>query len=156
MNRIYCAVGKIVEVTQNIELDIGEICEISEIVKEFSRHTRISADDYNQVKSDALYLREKMETMTFGQMIGIVYESKSLKYDEINELKALLEKRNYFTHEYFKFTKFGTPASEEFILEEFQALKEYLSKLNKMLNRLEIIKSSLNERHNYLVAKNGL
>lgn len=155
MNRIYCAIGKIVEVTQNIELDIGEICETSEIIKEFSRHAKISLADYKQVKSDAAYLREKMETMTFGQMIGIVYESKSLKYEEINELKALLEKRNYFTHEYFKFTNFGTVPKEDFILEEFAALKEYLAKLKQMLNRLELIKSSQNERLNYLCAKAG-
>lgn len=155
MNRIYCAIGKIVEVTQNIELCIGDICETSEIIKEFSRHTKISLNDFNQVKGDAAYLKEKMETMTFGQMIGIVYESKSLKYDEINELKALLEKRNYFTHEYFKFTKFDINAGESYILEEFNALKEYLSKLKQMLNRLELIKSSQNERLNYLSAKAG-
>lgn len=156
MNRIYCAVGKIVEVTQNIELDIGEICELSEIIKEFGRHSKMTVNDYNQVKDDAAYLKEKMETMTFGQMIGIVYESKSLQYDEINELKALLEKRNYFTHEYFKYTKFGLVPKEEFILEEFAALKEYLAKLKKMLNRLEMIKSSQKERLNYLASKNGL
>lgn len=155
MNRIYCAIGKIVEVTQHIELDIGEICETSEIIKEFSRHAKISLADFEQVKGDARYLREKMETMTFGQMIGIVYESKSLKYDEINELKALLEKRNYFTHEYFKFTNFGNLSQDEFILDEFNALKEYLSKLKQMLNRLELIKNSQNERLNYLVAKSG-
>lgn len=156
MNRIYCAIGKIVEVTQHIEVCIGEICELSEIRKEFSRHAKMTLADYEQVKGDAAYLKEKMETMTFGQMIGIVYESKSLQYDEINELKALLEKRNYFTHEYFKFTNFGITPSEDFVLEEFAALKEYLAKLKKMLNRLEIIKSSEKERLNYLVAKAGL
>ena len=35
MNRIYCAIGKIVEVTQEIEVALGEICEKSEIIKEF-------------------------------------------------------------------------------------------------------------------------
>ncbi len=155
MNRIYCAVGKIVEVTQNIELALGEICELSEIRKEFGRHSKMTLADYEQVKGDAKYLRDKMETMTFGQMIGIVYESKSLQFDEINELKALLEKRNYFTHEYFKFTNFGINPDEAFIVEEFTALKEYLAKLKKMLNRLEIIKSSENERLNYLLSKAG-
>ena len=93
--------------------------------------------------------------MTFGQMISVVYESKSLKYDEINELKALLEKRNYFTHEYFKFTHFGLTPDEAFIVEEFTALKEYLSKLKQMLNRLMLIKNSQTERLNYLTAKAG-
>ena len=155
MNRIYCAIGKIVEVTQNIELEIGEICEQSEIIKEFGRHVKISIQDYNQVLEDSKYLRDKMETMTFGQMISVVYESKSLKYDEINELKALLEKRNYFTHEYFKFTHFGVIPDESFIVEEFTALKEYLSKLKQMLNRLMLIKNSQTERLNYLTAKAG-
>jgi hypothetical protein len=156
MNRIYCAIGKIVEVTQNIEYDIGEICEQSEIIKEFSRHVKMTKSDLDQVKSDAAYLREKMETMTFGQMIGIVYESKSLSYDEINNLKTLLEKRNYFTHEYFKVTKFGINPSENFILEEFNAIKAYLVELKKMLSKLEIIKSGQTERLEYLMQKHNL
>ena len=156
MNRIYCAIGKIVEVTQNIELEIGEICEQSEIIKEFGRHAKISLQDYNQVLEDSKYLRDKMETMTFGQMISVVYESKSLKYDEINELKALLEKRNYFTHEYFKFTHFGLNPDESFIVEEFTAIKEYLAKLKKLLSRLELIKSNQIDRLKYLKDKAGL
>ena len=155
MNRIYCAVGKIIETTQSLEMNIGEICEIVEIVKEFSRHDKMSLADFEQVKNDAKYLREKMETMTFGQMIGIVYESRRLSFDEINELKELLEKRNYFAHEYFKFTKFENHSEESFILEEFDALKEYLADLKKMLNRLEIIKSSQKERLDYLCSKAG-
>ncbi len=156
MNRIYCAIGKIVEVTQNIELDIGEIIEKSEIIKEFSRHIRMTKQDYDQVVGDAGYLREKMDSMTFGQMIGIVYDSKSLSYDEINDLKALLEKRNYFTHEYFKYTKFGVNPKEEFIIEEFEALKVYLGSLKKMLSRLEMIKAGQIDRLEYLMQKNNL
>ena len=156
MNRIYCAIGKIVEVTQNIELDIGDIVEQSEIIKEFSRHAKMSSLDLKQVQEDASYLKEKMTSMTFGQMIGIVYESKSLSFDEINELKALLEKRNYFTHEYFKVTKFLVSNAEQFIVEEFEALKEYLAKLKKMLSRFEIIKENNNNRIVYLKNKNNI
>ncbi len=155
MNRIYCAIGKIVEVTQSIELDIGEVCEKSEIIKEFGRHSKMTLADYKQACGDAEYLKDKMQTMTFGAMIGVVYESKSLSYDEIGKLKALLEKRNYFTHEYFKLTKFEGQ-SEEYILEEFNALKEYLAELKKMSNRLQIIKNSQLERLNYLCAKAGV
>ena len=35
MNRIYCVIGKFAEVTQKIELMLGEVCERSEIIKEF-------------------------------------------------------------------------------------------------------------------------
>ena len=155
MNRIYCAIGKITEVTQFIEVCLGDICEASEIAKEFGRHAKMTVEDFEQAKGDALYLKEKMQTMTFGALISVIYESRSLSYDEINELKALLEKRNYFTHEYFKYTKFEG-MSEAYILEEFEALKEYLSKLKKMENRLEIIKSSKIRQLDYLVAKAGL
>jgi len=156
MNRIYCAVGKLVEVTQNIELNIIEVIENSEIIKEFGRHNnQISSGEYRQVVSDARYLKDKMETMTFGQIISIVYESESLKYDEINELKALLEKRNYFTHEYFKLTIFEN-ASEEFIVEEFEAIKEYLRKLKNMLSKLLLIKNGQQERLKFLKSKSGL
>jgi len=153
MNRIYCVIGKIMEVTQNIEDMIGEICENSEIIKEFSRHAKMSYADLKQVQEDAAYLKEKMQTMTFGSLISVVYESKSLSYAEINELKAHLEKRNYFVHEYFKVTKFGIAPKEEFIVEEFEAIKEYLTSLKKMLGRLTIIKNGQIERLNYLTSK---
>lgn len=156
MNRIYCIIGKLVEVTQNIELDIVDIIEKSEIIKEFSRHETMTIEAYNQVVDDASYLKNKMETMTFGQMISIVYDSKSLKNDEILELKALLEKRNYFTHEYFKVTKFGKNASEEFIVEEFEAIKDYLKNLKNMLSRLELIKNNQIERLNFLKKNVGI
>lgn len=153
MNRIYCAIGKIVEVTQDIEELVGEICKNSEIIKEFGRNKQMSKADFAQVEDDANYLKDKMQTMTFGAMIGVVYESKSLSFDEINELKALLEKRNYFVHEYFKVTRFGISPKEDFILDEFLALKEYLAKLKKMQSRLEMIKSGQFERLNYLTSR---
>lgn len=153
MNRIYCAIGKIMEITQDIEEAIGYICKNSEIIKEFGRNKNMSKADLDQVEDDSEYLREKMQTMTFGSMIGIIYESKSLSYEEINKLKELLEKRNYFVHEYFKVTKFGISPKEEEILDEFGALKSYLSTLKQMQNRLEIIKSGQEERLNYLISK---
>ena len=154
MNRIYCAIGKLTEITQKIELDITDIIENSEIIKEFGRRGGILTENqYNEVCSDAKYLKNKMEIMTFGQMISIVYESESLSKDEINELKALLEKRNYFTHEYFKYTDFVKNNTEEFIVEEFEAIKEYLKKLKTMLTRLELIKTGQIERLEYLKSK---
>jgi len=153
MNRIYCAIGKIIEITQDIEEMVGDICRNSEIIKEFGRNKQMTKTDLMQVEDDANYLKDKMQTMTFGAMIGVVYESKSLSFDEINELKSLLERRNYFVHEYFKVTKFGVVAKENFILEEFSALKEYLAKLKKMQGRLQIILDGQVERLNYLTSK---
>lgn len=155
MNRIYCLIGKFAEVTQHIELRLGEICEKSEIIKEFGRNNSMNKRDYDRVVEDAAFLREKMETMTFGQMIGIVYESKSLSNDEINNLKVLLGKRNYFTHEYFKYTNFEN-AKEELILEEFEAIKADLIKLKQMLNRLNLIKGNQETRIKYLLSKSGI
>lgn len=155
MNRIYLVIGKFAETTQLIELKLGEICEKSEIIKEFSRHEKMTKNDYDRVVDDAAFLKEKMETMTFGQMIGTVYDSRSLSQDEINNLKVLLGKRNYFTHEYFKYTSFEN-ATEELIVEEFEAIKADLVKLKQMLNRLNIIHENQNNRIKYLCSKNGL
>lgn len=153
MNRIYCAIGKIIEITQDIEEMVGVICRNSEIIKEFGRNKQMTKTDLMQVEDDANYLKDKMQTMTFGAMIGVVYESKSLSFDEINELKSLLERRNYFVHEYFKVTNFGVVAKEDFILEEFSALKEYLAKLKKMQGRLQIISDGQVERLNFLISR---
>ena len=155
MNRIYCAIGKIVELTQTIELELGEILENSEIIKEFGRHTKMSQSDYDQILEDSAYIKEKMRTMTFGAMIGVLRDSKSLSYDEITELKTLLEKRNYFAHEYFKYTNFAN-ADESFILEEFEAVKENIQNLRRFLSRIETIISGQKERIDYLVRKNDL
>lgn len=155
MNRIYCAIGKIVELTQKIEFELGDLCENSEIIKEFGRHSRMSKLDYDQAVDDAAYIKEKMLTMTFGALIGVLRESKSLSYDEITELKTLLEKRNYFAHEYFKYTNFGGQG-EDFILEEFSALKELIQRLSKFLSRIDVIIDGQKDRINYLKSKNNL
>lgn len=155
MNRIYCAIGKIVETTQIIEFKLGELCENSEIIKEFGRHAKMSKSDYDQIVDDAGYIKEKMTTMTFGALIGVLRDSQSLSRDEINELKILLEKRNYFAHEYFKYTNFDGKG-EDFILEEFGALKELIQRLKKFLNRVETIIFGQKERIDYLLRKNNL
>ena len=155
MNRIYCAIGKIVELTQTIELELGDILENSEIIKEFGRLQRMTKNDYDQVLDDAGYIKEKMRTMTFGSMIAVLRDSRSLSYDEITELKTLLEKRNYFAHEYFKYTNFEN-ATEDLIVDEFEAIKADLVKLKQMLNRLNLIKENQITRINYLLSKNGL
>ena len=156
MNRIYCSVGKIIELTQHIELSVLDLCELSEIVKEFSRHKVMTSADFAQAKDDAAYLKKKMQTMTFGQLVVIINESKSMAYDEVKELKSLLEKRNYFAHEYFKYTDFGIVPDGNFILEEFTALKEYLGELKKMTSRIEVIKQGLKNKLEYLISKNNL
>ncbi len=155
MNRIYCAIGKIVELTQSIELELGDLCENSEVIKEFGRHSKMTREDYNQILDDAGYIKEKMRTMTFGAMIGVLRDSQSLSRDEITELKTLLEKRNYFAHEYFKYTSFEN-AKEEFILEEFTALKDLIQKLRKFLSRIDTIISGQKERMEYLLRKHNL
>ena len=155
MNRIYCAIGKIVELTQTIELELGDLCENSEIIKEFGRHVKMSREDYDQILEDSAYIKEKMRTMTFGAMIGVLRDSQSLSRDEITELKTLLEKRNYFAHEYFKYTNFNN-ANEQFILEEFDAVKEIIQKLRRFLSRIDVIISGQKERIEYLLRKNDL
>lgn len=155
MNRIYCAIGKIVETTQIIEFKLGELCENSEVIKEFGRHAKMTKSDYDQIVDDAGYIKEKMTTMTFGALIGVLRDSQSLSRDEITELKILLEKRNYFAHEYFKYTNFEGK-DEEFILEEFGALKELIQRLKKFLSRVETIIFGQKERIEYLLRKNNL
>jgi len=152
MNRIYCVIGKFAETTQFIEYRLGEICENSEIIKEFGRHQIMTQKDYDQIVDDATFLRDQMTTMTFGRIMGTVRDSKSLSDDEINDLKVLLGKRNYFTHEYFKYTSYKN-ATEAFIVEEFDAIKADLLKITKMLNRLNLVKKNQESRLEYLINK---
>ena len=144
------------ELTQRIESEIADICELSEIVKEFSRHEHMTESDLAQVKDDAAYIKDKMLSATFGQSITILNESRSLDRAEVDELRALLEKRNYFAHEYFKYTNFDVENKEQFIEEEFLALKEFIKKLSAMDGKLKIIKDGLGSRLSYLTKKEGL
>ena len=155
MNRIYCAVGKIFEVTQQIEELLGEICEQSEIIKEFSRHGKMTTEDYNQVVEDSAYLKDKMQTMTLGEVISVVGQSKSLSYEEGTELRKLLERRNYFAHEYFKVTPFAKMNESDFT-EEFEALKDHLRDLKQMHNRLNLIFDGGKQSLKFLKEKNNL
>jgi len=155
MNRIYCIIGKFAETTQFIEYRLGEVCENSEIIKEFGRHQVMTQKDYDQIVDDAAFLRDQMSTMTFGRIIGTVRDSKSLSNEEVDDLKVLLGKRNYFTHEYFKYTSYKN-ATEDFIKEEFDAIKADLIKLKQMLDRLDLIKKNQETRIAYLVNKYNL
>lgn len=144
------------ELTQKIEGEMADICELSEIVKEFSRHLHMSAEDLAQVKDDAAYIKEKMLNATFGQSITIINESRSLDRSEVEKLRSLLEKRNYFAHEYFKYTNFEVENKDAFIEEEFTALKLFIKELSAMDSRLKLIKDSLTSRLDYLTKKEGL
>ena len=90
------------EKTQVIELNLEEVVKYSEIVGEYNRNKDMTLKDLKIAEDSAEYLRQKMESMTLGERIHIVCQTRCFSKSEADSLKAALEKRNYFVHEYFK------------------------------------------------------
>jgi len=141
MDRIYFIIGKIIEKTQVIELNLEEVVKYSEIVGEYNRNRDMTLKDLKIAEDAAEYLREKMESMTLGERIHIVCATKCFSKAEADNLKSALEKRNYFVHEYFKLFIYNA-GDKDLIAEEVAALKEYYSSLVTLNKKIEIYKDA--------------
>lgn len=141
MDRIYFIIGKIIEKTQVIELNLEDVVKYSEIVGEYNRNRDMTLKDLKIAEDSAEYLRGKMESMTLGERIHIVCATRCFSKAEADELKQALEKRNYFVHEYFKLFIYSKD-DKELINDEVNALKEYYSSLVSLNKKIELYKSS--------------
>ena len=141
MDRIYYIIGKIIEKTQIIELNLEEVVKYSEIVGEYNRNRDMTLHDLQIAEDSAEYLREKMESMTLGERIHIVCATRCFSKSEADELKQALEKRNYFVHEYFKLFIYSKD-DKALIDEEVDALKAYYATLVTLNKKIEIYKQS--------------
>lgn len=141
MDRIYYIIGKIIEKTQIIELNLEEVVKYSEIVGEYNRNRDMTLHDLKIAEDSAEYLREKMESMTLGERIHIVCATRCFSKSEADELKQALEKRNYFVHEYFKLFIYSKN-DKALIDEEVDALKAYYATLVTLNKKIEIYKQS--------------
>lgn len=141
MDRIYFIIGKIIEKTQVIELNLEEVVKYSEIVGEYNRNKDMTLKDLKIAEDSAEYLRQKMESMTLGERIHIVCQTRCFSKSEADSLKAALEKRNYFVHEYFKLFVYNT-GDKSLIDEEVVALKEYYATIANLNKKIEVYKNA--------------
>ena len=141
MDRIYYIIGKIIEKTQVIELNLEEVVKFSEIVGEYNRNREMTKKDLKIAEDSAEYLRGKMESMTLGERIHIVCATRCFSQAEVDELKQALEKRNYFVHEYFQLFIYQSD-DKALIDDEVQALKDYYSSLVALNKKIEVYKTS--------------
>lgn len=141
MDRIYYIIGKIIEKTQVIELNLEEVVKFSEIVGEYNRNRDMKLKDLKIAEDSAEYLREKMESMTLGERIHIVCATRCFSKQEADELRSALEKRNYFVHEYFKLFIYSKD-DKAMIDDEVSALKDYYTSLVSLNKKIEVYKQS--------------
>ena len=141
MDRIYYIIGKIIEKTQVIELNLEEVVKFSEIVGEYNRNREMTKKDLKIAEDSAEYLRGKMESMTLGERIHIVCATRCFSKAEVDELKQALEKRNYFVDEYFQLFIYQSD-DKALIDDEVQALKDYYSSLVALNKKIEVYKTS--------------
>lgn len=155
MDRIYYVMGRIVEKTQKMEENLELVVKYSEISREFERNPNMTAKDFQIADESAEYLRGKMETMTLGQRIHIIVETRCFSRSEVDELKRSLEKRNYFVHDYFKLTPFSILSKSE-LDDEFNALKEFYDSINLLNKKIEVFKKSYTAECDKLYEKFGI
>lgn len=141
MDRIYFIIGKIIEKTQVIELNLEEVVKHSEIVGEYNRNRNMTLKDLKVAEDSAEYLRAKMESMTLGERIHIVCATRCFSKQEADNLKSALEKRNYFVHEYFKLFIYNN-SDKALIDEEVTALKDYYTELVSLNKKIELYKDA--------------
>ncbi len=131
MERVYYIIGRVVERTQLMEKDLEDVVKFSEVNSEIMRNPTLSRKDFEIAEESAEYLKNKMETMTLGQRIHIICEIRCFERNDADKLKKVLEKRNYFAHEYFKYTPFESLSKEEFD-DELEALKTFYNEVNAL------------------------
>ncbi len=154
MDKIYYVIGRIVERTQVMEKNLEMVVKFSEVVGESERNPAFGEKDLKIAEESAEYLRNKMEGMTLGQRIYIICQTRCFSKQEADDLKKVLEKRNYFVHEYFKYTPFAELSSTE-LEDEFNALKTYFDQVNVLNKKIEIFKKSYEDKYNKLLLKFG-
>lgn len=154
MDRIYYIIGRIVQKTQELEKNLETVVKYSEIVGESERNQNFSAKDFKIAVESAEYLEKKMETMTLGQRIHIICETRCFSKTEADELKKTLEKRNYFAHEYFKYTPFEDFSASDFD-EEVQALKQFFDSVVVLNKKICLYLSGYERDYKALKARFG-
>ncbi|MBP3630907.1 MAG: hypothetical protein J6J23_05410 [Clostridia bacterium] len=155
MDRIYYCMGRIVEKTQKMEENLELVVKYSEIVREYERNPQMTLKDFKIADESAEYLRGKMETMTLGQRIHIIIETRVFTRSEVDELKHALEKRNYFVHDYFKLTPFEELSKSE-LEDEFLALKKFYDSISVLNKKIEVFKTSYSKQCDSLYKKFGV
>ena len=155
MDRIYYCMGRIVEKTQKMEENLELVVKYSEIVREYERNPQMTLKDFKIADESAEYLRGKMETMTLGQRIHIIIETRVFTRSEVDEVKHALEKRNYFVHDYFKLTPFEELSKSE-LEDEFLALKKFYDSISVLNKKIEVFKTSYSKQCDSLYKRFGV
>lgn len=154
MDRIYYIIGRIVQKTQELEKNLEMVVRYSEIVSEAERNPSLSLKDYKIAIESAEYLAKKMESMTLGQRIHIICAIRCFSKTEADELKNALEKRNYFAHEYFKYTPFESFSKSD-LEEEVNALKGFFDSVVVLNKKVQLYLSSFERDYKKLQTKFG-
>lgn len=153
-DKIYYIIGRIVEITQKMEENLEFVVKFCEVVKENELNPFKVPKDFKIAEESAEYLRAKMESMTLGQRIHIICEARCFSRVEADQLRKILEKRNYFVHEYFKATPFEDFSAQDYT-EEIGALKAYFDEVLLLNKKILVFKKSYKESYEKLKAKLG-
>lgn len=123
INQIYSLYGNIFENIQYIEWNIALIvCKTD--------------------KKNAADIFEEIQNMTMGQLINYAVESECFDDEDIEELKYILEKRNYLAHHFFKKNDIVKHKNN------LSFLKNKIRELQNILNKVQQFNEILSEEYN--------
>lgn len=85
--------------TEQLYLLVGEILEIAQYI-EWNIALLVKQSQKENQDVDELFAQ--MQEMTMGQIIGIADKTGIFNENQLEQLRRILDKRNYLAHQFFK------------------------------------------------------
>lgn len=85
--------------TEQLYLLVGEILEIAQYI-EWNIALLVKQSQKDNQDVDELFAQ--MQEMTMGQIIGIADKTGIFNANQLEQLRHILDKRNYLAHQFFK------------------------------------------------------
>lgn len=135
MDRIRYLLGKIIESVQYVEFNLSIAYQYNLIINSLNKllleKSKITQEEFTSITQKASQLKDKLNNITFGQLIVTISSANIFSDKDLNELTDILSTRNKLVHQYFKVNDFEEQSSNPSFLE---GQINYLSKFNNRIN----------------------
>ncbi len=137
IEEIYYTVGRIIENSQFLEWNLALIVHYHIILREFKETGELPVHRYNQLEKQAKELRDKMKTMTLGEILMTAKEVRGITEHDVRLLRQVLTDRNYIVHVFFKDNDFNAAYDDYVFLQrkqrELDRILEDMKEMNDTL-----------------------
>lgn len=155
MKKLYQMVGMMMRNAQAVERNLSIIVYFDEILSVFANNKKVSNELYSKNHSDADELLEEMSGMTMGEIIKIAKNTPSMNRDLVEDLRRVLNYRNYVAHQMFKSQAFfvGSKISRKDLAAIKTQIAEELDFSSELNDRLLDNSNGLRKKYNVISRK---